>query len=105
MRRVIFLVVFGLGGLAILLWLGTWQVQRLAWKEAMLQDITDRIAAEPVPLPDLLETLKLLHMNGPLTGPDIAFPSFLLSITGARTVDWQPQRAPVHVRKMGLPSR
>ena len=31
--------------------LGTWQVQRLAWKEAVLADIETRIAAEPVAIP------------------------------------------------------
>jgi surfeit locus 1 family protein len=36
--------------LAILLTLGTWQVERLQWKERLLADIAERRAAEPVPL-------------------------------------------------------
>jgi surfeit locus 1 family protein len=36
--------------LAILLTLGTWQVERLYWKEALLADIAERRAAAPVPL-------------------------------------------------------
>ncbi|MDF1856205.1 SURF1 family protein [Pseudooceanicola sp.] len=43
--------VIGLGGVAVLLGLGFWQVQRLAWKEGVLDDIAAHIAAEPVPLP------------------------------------------------------
>ncbi|KEJ96288.1 surfeit locus 1 family protein [Pseudosulfitobacter pseudonitzschiae] len=52
MGRILFLISIGLGGAAVLISLGLWQVQRLAWKEAVLADITARIAAEPVALPD-----------------------------------------------------
>lgn len=41
--------------LAILLALGTWQVQRLQWKEGLLSTIDERIAAEPVPLAEIEE--------------------------------------------------
>lgn len=37
-------------GLAILLGLGVWQVQRLAWKEALLAQLAARAAAAPVDL-------------------------------------------------------
>ena len=39
--------------LAILLALGTWQVQRLAWKEALIATIESRVGAEPVPLAEV----------------------------------------------------
>ena len=55
MRRILFLLIFGLAGLAVLVSLGTWQVQRLAWKEGILADIEARIAAEPVPLPEAVD--------------------------------------------------
>lgn len=51
MRRLLFPLIFGLAGAAILIWLGTWQVQRLSWKQDVLADINARIAAAPVPLP------------------------------------------------------
>jgi len=51
MQRLAFLFIFGLGGAAILISLGVWQMQRLNWKEAILADIEARIAADPVPLP------------------------------------------------------
>ncbi|OWV71809.1 cytochrome oxidase [Rhizobium sp. R634] len=39
--------------LAILISLGTWQVQRLYWKEGLLADIAAREVAAPVPLADI----------------------------------------------------
>ena len=52
MRRLIFPAILGIGGCAILLSLGTWQVQRLAWKEGILAEIEEKIAAAPVALPE-----------------------------------------------------
>lgn len=54
MRRFLFLLIFGLGGAAILVSLGVWQVQRLTWKEGLLAQIETRIADVPVPLPDVM---------------------------------------------------
>ncbi|OBY26227.1 SURF1 family protein [Leisingera sp. JC1] len=51
MRRVIFLLIIGGAGLAILIGLGTWQLQRKAWKEDLLQTIEVSIAAAPAALP------------------------------------------------------
>lgn len=50
-KRMIFPIVLGLTGIAILLYLGTWQVQRMTWKNTMLAQIEARIAADPIPLP------------------------------------------------------
>ncbi|MEM1388065.1 MAG: SURF1 family protein, partial [Pseudomonadota bacterium] len=41
----------GLVGCAILISLGVWQVQRLAWKESLLAEIEAKISATPGPLP------------------------------------------------------
>lgn len=51
MRRMIMPVLFGLCGMAVLISLGLWQMQRLAWKEAVLAEIDARIGAAPVGLP------------------------------------------------------
>ncbi len=51
MRRVLFLLIFGLAGAGILIWLGVWQMQRLAWKEGVLLEIETRIAAAPGQVP------------------------------------------------------
>ena len=50
-RRMITPLIFGLGGLAILISLGVWQIQRLHWKEGLLAEIHARIAADPVAVP------------------------------------------------------
>ncbi|QYK43191.1 MAG: SURF1 family protein [Paracoccaceae bacterium] len=51
LRRLIFPVILGLAGFAVLVSLGLWQVQRLAWKEGVLADIAARIAAVPGAVP------------------------------------------------------
>jgi surfeit locus 1 family protein len=55
MRRSLFFIFIGIGGAAILLWLGFWQVQRLEWKLGVIAEIDARIAAAPIPLPDVLD--------------------------------------------------
>ncbi len=39
-------------GVAILVGLGTWQLRRLAWKEALIARVAERMAEAPVPAPD-----------------------------------------------------
>ena len=55
MRRTAFFLIFGLGGAAMLIALGVWQVQRLTWKEGVIAGIESRIGADPVTLPDTLD--------------------------------------------------
>ncbi len=50
MRRLLFLMTFGLMGAGILISLGVWQVQRLAWKQDLLARIEAQINAAPVSL-------------------------------------------------------
>lgn len=52
MRFVVPLVI-GLLGVTILVSLGSWQLQRLEWKEGVLSEIETRIAADPVAVPDV----------------------------------------------------
>lgn len=58
LRRMLVPLIFGLGGFAILIGLGVWQVERLAWKEAVLADIDARIVAAPVDLPVELDRVR-----------------------------------------------
>ncbi len=51
-RRLIFPLLLGIVGCAILIGLGTWQMQRLGWKQDILAGIEARLAAPPVALPD-----------------------------------------------------
>jgi len=50
-RRTIFILIIGLIGIAVLLSLGIWQVQRLAWKEGILAEIDAKIEGAPSALP------------------------------------------------------
>lgn len=50
-RRILLPLIVGLLGTGVLLALGQWQVQRLAWKTGILNQIETRIAAAPVPVP------------------------------------------------------
>lgn len=50
-RRMIIPLLFGVVGVATLLSLGIWQVQRLQWKQAVLAEIDARIGAAAVDLP------------------------------------------------------
>ncbi len=50
-RRMIAPLLFGVFGVVVLLWLGVWQVQRLAWKTEILARIDTRLAAAPVDVP------------------------------------------------------
>jgi surfeit locus 1 family protein len=50
-RQIITVLIFGLGGAAILLALGNWQINRLAWKEGVIARLEERLSAPPATLP------------------------------------------------------
>ncbi len=52
MKRIWGPLIVGLLGVGVLLWLGTWQVQRLAWKQSYLAEIDAQIDGNPVALPE-----------------------------------------------------
>lgn len=52
-RRMIAPLLVGLLGVAVLVSLGVWQLQRLEWKRGVLAEIDARLAAAPVPVPEL----------------------------------------------------
>jgi len=68
MTRLLFPILIGLGGLATLLWLGTWQVQRLNWKQDLLANIDARVAADPVSLPTNPDPDKHRYLPVTVTG-------------------------------------
>lgn len=49
--RFVIPLIFGIAGVALLVGLGLWQVERLAWKRGILDQIDARITAAPVALP------------------------------------------------------
>jgi len=54
-RSLVAVTLATLAAFAILVSLGVWQMQRLAWKEALLAEIDSRIHAAPQPLPPSAE--------------------------------------------------
>ncbi|WP_295311164.1 SURF1 family protein [Roseobacter sp.] len=68
MRRLAFLLIFGLGGAALLGGLGIWQVQRLAWKEAIIDEIDAAILADPVALPETPDPARDAYLPVQVTG-------------------------------------
>jgi cytochrome oxidase assembly protein ShyY1 len=50
-RRIWWPSLFALVVFIVLIGLGTWQLERKAWKEALIGALDERVSAEPVPLP------------------------------------------------------
>lgn len=55
--------VFALGGFLVLLGLGTWQVERLFWKEALIAERQAAVTAPPGPLPASLDAARGLQYH------------------------------------------
>lgn len=77
-RRVLLPILVSLPVLAILTALGTWQLQRLQWKEALLTELDAAQAAPPVPIGDraksfarLLATGRFDHSREVLLGAEV----------------------------------
>ncbi|MDV7145282.1 SURF1 family protein [Tropicimonas sp. TH_r6] len=80
MKRYIAPVLIGLIGSAVLISLGVWQVQRLAWKEAILAEIESGILAAPVPVPQSPDPADDQYLPVRVTGqPDPRELHFLVS--------------------------
>lgn len=56
-RAILLAILAGLA-FAVLIGLGTWQVKRLAWKEGLIATIHERIAAPPVTIDDIVDTVS-----------------------------------------------
>lgn len=75
LRRILFPLILGLSGVAVLIWLGLWQLDRLAWKEGVLADINTRLTSAPVTLPgtpsEAADEYMAVTLDGTLTGPEL----------------------------------
>lgn len=78
-KPMIFPIVLGLAGCAVLLGLGIWQMQRLHWKEAALAQIGARIEAAPVALPLLPNEIEDEYRNVSVSGNLIEAPIHVLT--------------------------
>ncbi|WP_417719781.1 SURF1 family protein [Salipiger sp.] len=68
MTRILAPLLFGLIGAGILVGLGTWQVQRLAWKEGVLAEIEAHIHGDPQPLPVMISPSEQRYQPVALSG-------------------------------------
>ncbi len=59
LRGLILPGLLSLFALAVLLFLGTWQLQRLAWKENLIAAVASRVKETPQRLPAAAESLSL----------------------------------------------
>lgn len=75
MTRYIVPLLFGLAGVAALVSLGLWQLDRLQWKEALIAEIEARISAEPVALPGTVsagtDAYLAVRLGGEIAGPGV----------------------------------
>lgn len=67
-KSVLIPLIFGIAGVAVLVGLGKWQVERLAWKEGVLADIAAHISANPVDLPEAVEPERDRYLPVEVTG-------------------------------------
>jgi surfeit locus 1 family protein len=62
-RRLFLPILFGLFGTAVLIGFGTWQLQRLQWKEAIIARIEARLSAEPVSVPEPVDPAEHQYLR------------------------------------------
>lgn len=91
MTRLLFPLILGLGGTAVLVALGLWQLDRLAWKEALLAEIEVRITEAPVALPpaptESEDAYRAVRLEGQVAGPAIpVFGTWRSAGAGYRTI-------------------
>lgn len=84
MGRVLFALIVGIGGVAILASLGFWQVQRLGEKEALLAEIDARIGAAPVSLPVAPDPTRDRYLPVTVTGRFV--PGQIAMLASVKTV-------------------
>lgn len=80
-RRLLFVALIGVAGVAILIALGQWQLQRLAWKSGVLSEIEARLAAAPEGLPDApvaaVDRFRPVALTGTISADEILVQSSL----------------------------
>ncbi len=78
LRKILFPVLLGLMGCAVLISLGVWQIQRLDWKTGVLNEIDAKIIAAPVDLPENPDPVEDRYLPVTLTGTTAGTPLYVL---------------------------
>ncbi|GIT91035.1 SURF1-like protein [Jannaschia pagri] len=89
--RLILPAAFGLLGFAVLVALGLWQMDRLAWKETLLNNIEARAGATPVAVPEMpdpeADAFRAVRLEGTVLGPAFTvFGTWRVAGAGVRLV-------------------
>ncbi len=75
MRKIIFPILLGIAGVAILCALGFWQVARLEWKQTVLSGIDARLSGAAIELPatpsEETDEYKSVAISGEFTGDEL----------------------------------
>lgn len=75
MRGIVFPLILGIVGAGILCALGVWQLQRLAWKEGILDEISLRLEEPPISLPQEVsidrDRYRRVTLTGRIEGPEL----------------------------------
>lgn len=75
LRRMIGPIVIGVFGCAVLIGLGTWQIQRLDWKEGVLAEMEARLHGPPAALPSepdpARDRFRAFSARGTITGEGV----------------------------------
>jgi surfeit locus 1 family protein len=108
LRKIVFPSLLGLSGCAVLIWLGLWQVDRLAWKQDILAGIEARLAAPPQSLQldvnEAADEYRRVTLQGSPTGTELhVLVSGTSAGTGYRVISqFQLTDGPVILVDLGL---
>ena len=67
-RKLVFPLILGIFGVTVLSGLGVWQLKRLGWKTEILENIQNKITAEPVKLTEDLKKQKDQYLSVAIMG-------------------------------------
>ena len=107
-RGIVVPVIFVLVAVALLAALGTWQMERKSWKEGLIDQLNDKLSAQPVPMPpherwtelspqadefrrvkfpaEFLDQEALVYTSGSSIRPDVSGPGYWV-LSPARLAD------------------
>jgi surfeit locus 1 family protein len=85
-KRMILPLIFGLSGIAILLSLGMWQMQRLVWKEALVKQVEAELVSDPISL------LSIYKTGGPVSDRNRKRVSFAGEISNQEAFIYAPSK-------------
>jgi len=107
-RGIVVPVIFVLFAVAVFVALGTWQIERRAWKEGLIAELESKLSAQPVALPprnqwaqlsaqadefrrvtfpaEFLDSESLVYTSGSAIRPDVSAPGYWV-LSPARLAD------------------